>query len=300
MPETFTQWLIDHGFEEYVHDEGDGDLEVRDATPEDRPGELQSLFSKQYAAWLHHLMTEYGLGSDEDGDGIISVVHHQNDPDGMPGIEGEDPEDIAGMFGDRDDFVWLSAVNPHAPAPVMHERHYWDEFTPSDEPAPEGAPVAEPAAAGGPEAGGPGPAAARFHFSDTNIAFDLDGAAGNAAKLIGAAFGPEHITPELMGVGLNLFDEGMTMEGVAGLALGTSLFQYHAGGTDNVAFVNHVFENVVGATPSAEQLETFVGMLQGNGGTLTQAELLVLAAESDLNAQNIDLVGLQQHGVEFV
>ena len=43
-----------------------------------------------------------------------------------------------------------------------------------------------------------------------------------------------------------------------------------------------------------------VGLLQGSGGTMTQADLLVLAANADINAQNINLVGLQQNGVEFV
>jgi len=33
---------------------------------------------------------------------------------------------------------------------------------------------------------------------------------------------------------------------------------------------------------------------------MTQAELLVLAANVELNAVNINLVGLQQTGVEFV
>lgn len=43
-----------------------------------------------------------------------------------------------------------------------------------------------------------------------------------------------------------------------------------------------------------------MGLLQGSGGPLTQAQLLEAAANSDINAQNIDLVGLQQSGVEFV
>ena len=43
-----------------------------------------------------------------------------------------------------------------------------------------------------------------------------------------------------------------------------------------------------------------VGLPQGNGGTMTQAELLMLAANADVNAQNINLVGLQQSAVEFI
>ena len=40
--------------------------------------------------------------------------------------------------------------------------------------------------------------------------------------------------------------------------------------------------------------------LVGIGGSVTQGDLLMLAANLDLNAQQINLVGLQQSGVEFV
>jgi hypothetical protein len=272
---------------------------LRDGTVDDRPGALQSLFSSQYAAWLYHLLTEYGLGSDEDGDGLISVHSHQNDPDARPEIEGMSAEELAGMFSDPDDFTWMSSINPHSSThTVTHERFYWDAFTTSEEPAASSDVDGPPA---GTTSNGPALASApaRVHLADTNVAFDLHGAAGNTVRLIGAAYGPDFVTPEFMGIGLNLFDAGATKEGVAGLALGTSLFQLLAGSTNNVDFVNHVFENVVGRTPSAEETGHFVGMLQGNGGNMTQAQLLVLAADSDANAQHLDLVGLQQHGVEF-
>jgi hypothetical protein len=52
--------------------------------------------------------------------------------------------------------------------------------------------------------------------------------------------------------------------------------------------------------PDTATRDGFVSLLQGSGGVMTQAELLVIAAESDLNAGSIDLVGLQQSGVPFV
>lgn len=61
-----------------------------------------------------------------------------------------------------------------------------------------------------------------------------------------------------------------------------------------------MFTNVVGRTPSAAERDHFLGMLIGSGGGMTQAELLVFAANHDVNAINIDLVGLQATGVEFV
>jgi hypothetical protein len=289
--ETFTQWLIDRGYEDFVQDEGAGDLEIRDGTVDDRPGLLQSLFSSQYAAWLNHLVNEYGLGSDVDGDGVISVHKHQNNPDMRPTIEGMAADELAGMFGDSDDFVWLSAVNSHAPHTVPHERYYWDSFTVEGDPGGNG----NGAGAGNEAAAVP----TRVHLVDTNVAFDLEGAAGNAVRLIGAAFGRGAVTPELVGVAIGLFAHGLSAEDVGGLALGTLRFQEQAGSTSNEDFVDTVHENIVGGPPTQAIREYFLGLLEGSGGTMTQAELLVLAANSEANAHNIDLVGLQQTGVEF-
>jgi Ca2+-binding RTX toxin-like protein len=142
----------------------------------------------------------------------------------------------------------------------------------------------------------------RLQFSDKKVAFDLGSgqSAGNTVRVIGAAFDANHLTPAFVGVGINLFDSGRSMLEVSQLALGTALYLSLAGSTSNEAFVNTVYKNVVGALPSDAVRDSFVGLLQGSGGTLTQAELLVLAANAAVNATNINLVGLQSSGVEFV
>ena len=144
----------------------------------------------------------------------------------------------------------------------------------------------------------------RIRFSDEQLAFDLDRdeAAGNTVRIIGAAFDAPTIKqhPDYVGIGLELFDGGMSMEAVCGLVLATSLYLSLAGSAGNEAFVNLVFSNVMGMAPSAVECDFYVGMLQGSGGTLTQAELLEIAANTPANEININLVGLQQSGVEFV
>jgi Ca2+-binding RTX toxin-like protein len=142
----------------------------------------------------------------------------------------------------------------------------------------------------------------RLQFADRALAFDLGTgqSAGNTVRLIGAAFGPETVTPELVGIGMRIFDSGLSMAQVAELALGTDLWLTRAGSRSNVDFVNTVYENVVGTAPSDATRDFFVGLLQGSGGTMTQAGLLALAADQPLNEGNISLVGLQQNGVEFV
>jgi hypothetical protein len=73
-----------------------------------------------------------------------------------------------------------------------------------------------------------------------------------------------------------------------------------AGSSSDVDFVNLVYRNVVGVAPTAAERAYFVGLLQGSGGTLTQAQLLEIAANYPLNETNINLVGLQQDGVAYV
>ena len=41
------------------------------------------------------------------------------------------------------------------------------------------------------------------------------------------------------------------------------------------------------------------GLLAGNGGTMSQAEMLAYAAVSSANQVSINLIGLQQTGVEY-
>jgi hypothetical protein len=141
----------------------------------------------------------------------------------------------------------------------------------------------------------------RLKFADMNLAFDLaqGQSAGNTVRIIGAAFDANSIIPPYVAIGLQLFDSGKTMLEVCQIAIDTPLFLSLAGSHSNVDFVNLVYKNVVGVLPSPTDLNFYVSMLQGSGGTMTQAELLMLAADAGINETNIGLVGLIQNGVEF-
>lgn len=138
----------------------------------------------------------------------------------------------------------------------------------------------------------------RLRFADRNVAVDLaDGeAAGNTVRIIGAAFGSDRIAqqPDWVGVGLALFDSGMTMEQVCTLVVQVM------GAPPNDGFVNAVFQNVTGRPPTGSELALYVGLLQGSGGPMSQAQLLVFAAEHALTASAIGLAGLQQAGVDYI
>jgi Ca2+-binding RTX toxin-like protein len=143
----------------------------------------------------------------------------------------------------------------------------------------------------------------RIHFANRSVAFDLDlgQATGNAVRVIGAAFdAPYNNVSTYVGIAIDLFESGLTVLDVCAAALSTPLYLSIAGSSSNEAFVTTVYRNVVGVAPPASDLGYFVSLLQGSGGSLTQAQLLEIAATLDLNEVNINLAGLQQTGVDFV
>jgi len=137
----------------------------------------------------------------------------------------------------------------------------------------------------------------RAQFLDWGLALDLDPgqAAANTVRVIGAAFDAPAIQQhrDWVGIGLRLFDEGLTLPQVCEFVAQQVLRM------DNETFVTTVYANVTGAAPSASERDHYVGMLQGSGGTMTQGQLLEFAANCEANTANVDLVGLQQTGVEF-
>lgn len=132
----------------------------------------------------------------------------------------------------------------------------------------------------------------RFKFSDIGFAYDLNGDAGEVAKLIGAVFGaPAVANKNFVGIGLGYKNDGMTYEDLGALAMDA------AGKSTPQDIVTLLWTHVVGSAPSAEQAQPYVDML--NNG-MPVGELVVLAADTDLNQANIDLVGLTSRGIEFV
>lgn len=138
----------------------------------------------------------------------------------------------------------------------------------------------------------------RIQFAGQKFALDLEAgeAAGSTVRVIGAAFDAPAIQqhPDWVGIGLQFFDGNMSMLEVC------ELVAQQVMGLSNSAFVTQVYTNVAGFAPDAASLDAYVGMLQGSGGQMTQGQLLEFAANIDLNAQQINLVGLQAGGVEFV
>ncbi len=135
----------------------------------------------------------------------------------------------------------------------------------------------------------------RLEFTDTKVALDLNGNAGSAAKILGAVFGKASLSSrEYVGTALGLLDGGMSYRNLMDAALNVKL----GAAADSTALVNLLFQNIVGAAPSAADLATYTGLL--DSGALARADLAVSAADHALNQSNINLVGLATTGIEYV
>ena len=140
----------------------------------------------------------------------------------------------------------------------------------------------------------------RLVFTDRVVALDLQvsDAAGRAALLLGVAVGPQALQNRaLVGALVNYFDAGVTMLEAANWLVDSGLLAQLAGGADNLSFVRHVYLNVVGVLPSTQTTSDLAQYL--STGAFTQASLFQTLAEMPLNQAHVNLVGLQNSGLEY-
>ena len=136
----------------------------------------------------------------------------------------------------------------------------------------------------------------RIKFPDISLALDLNGNAGITAKILGAVFGPESVSNQTYaGIGLNLLDDGISYEALMQFAINSAL---GTEGTNHAQVVELIYENVVGVAPSAAEKAFYVELL--DSGVHTVPSIGIMAAETVLNQENIDLVGLSQAGLAYL
>lgn len=135
----------------------------------------------------------------------------------------------------------------------------------------------------------------RLQFSDMSVALDIEGNAGLTARIIGAVFGAASVANKsYVGIGLNVLDAGTSYQELLKLALDARL----GVGYSNADEVNLLYLNLGGNLPSTADLNYWTNAI--SSGQYTQSSLAVLAANLDLNATNINLIGLASTGLEFV
>ena len=131
----------------------------------------------------------------------------------------------------------------------------------------------------------------RLQFADKKIALDLtpEGNAGQAMEFIGAVAPGLLNNTAIRGLIISLFDQGQTMESLSQLALDQNLLQTDS----NAALANAVYRNVLNGPASTEMTDALVDYIEDHG----QANFLATVAGLHIN---VDLVGLQQTGVEYL
>lgn len=131
----------------------------------------------------------------------------------------------------------------------------------------------------------------RLRFSDTAVAFDLQGNAGQVAKIIGAVFGKAALAnTALVGAGLKLLDGGMSYKDLGTVAL------RETGKTTPTDIVTLLWVNLFKLNPTPEQMAPYVSYL---GGGLNVGTLVLQVADDSVNIANINLVGLNQTGLYY-
>ena len=142
----------------------------------------------------------------------------------------------------------------------------------------------------------------RLQFTNKKIALDLGTTehGGQALEFIGLMAPTLIKTPSVVGLILDLFDQGKSLHDVCQLALDVGLVNSIAGSGTDAALAAMAFRNVVGSEPDAATIDTLVGYIDGRHASYTQAEFMSVVAGLEVNQTHIGLIGLQQTGVEFV
>ena len=136
----------------------------------------------------------------------------------------------------------------------------------------------------------------RLQFADTNIALDINGNAGQVAKILGAVFGADQVSNKTYaGIGLNLLDQGVvSYSRLMQLAIEAKL----GVGASNAQVVDLLYRNLTKAAADSNAVGYWTHQIEQ--GAYSQASLAVMAAELDVNKQNINLVGLEQVGLAYL
>lgn len=138
----------------------------------------------------------------------------------------------------------------------------------------------------------------RVRFDDQHLALDVDGPAGQVARVLQVLFGPDGLRNRAYaGIGLDLIDRGLDLEALVALAVSTPAFAAAAGGRSNAQFVDWVYRNVVGSPPSGSERAFFEGWLET--GVHTPASLALLAVQTPQASQQIALAGIPEAGLSY-
>jgi len=135
----------------------------------------------------------------------------------------------------------------------------------------------------------------RVQFSDAAMAFDINGAAGQAYRLYQAAFAHQ---PDKAGLGywINSLDSGVSLNAVASSFIQSAEFQkLYGNNLDTTSFINQLYQNVLHRAPDQAGLDYWSSQL--SKGVVTQGVALASFCESVEN--QAQLIGQIQNGIVY-
>jgi hypothetical protein len=147
----------------------------------------------------------------------------------------------------------------------------------------------------------------RLQFADTKVALDLapTQAAGQAALLLGAVLPGKSAfdgtQKALIGLGINLFEQNLTMAQLSGALLRLSIWDNLTGvaGATTVDIASYLVNNVYGGAATTAITNAAITAMSSESRA-SQGNYLANLAASTTNQVKIDLVGMQVTGLEYV
>lgn len=145
----------------------------------------------------------------------------------------------------------------------------------------------------------------RLQFSDKSLGFDLGvtESSGGTALLLGAVLGKNLMLSKqpLLGAVIGLFDQGYTLQQLSGAVMRLPIWDILTGHVTptNTDIANYLLTTVNGHAPDSVTLNAAVTALNAETGA-SQGNFLASLAASAANQTQINLVGLQQTGLDYV
>jgi len=134
----------------------------------------------------------------------------------------------------------------------------------------------------------------RLQFADLNVALDFDDTASKTSRILGAFLGAAGIEmKEIAGTVIQMLDAGVNYRDLLQLAINATVGSDASG----ESLVSFFYFNLIGSAAPAELIDAYASII--NSGSLLPVDLAMQVSESDLNAENIDLIGLSIKGLEY-
>lgn len=135
----------------------------------------------------------------------------------------------------------------------------------------------------------------RLHFSDGNVALDVDDIAGQAYRIYQAAFDR---APDTAGLGywITMMDRGLSLRAVAAGFVASNEFTARYGAApDHRTIVEQIYENVLHRPGEQAGVDYWTGVLDSKAGDLTD----VLVGFSESHENQVALVGVIANGIAY-